>query len=433
MNLSHFHLPILLKFGYSFPPKIKKTIPMRYLINFSILRRNPNFALLFTGQFVSFMGTMITGVALPYQIYMQTHSTLMVGLLSLVQLLPLLFTALVGGVFADRYHRRLLLLISEFILAVGSCLLMLNASLPMPHIWVLFVVASCMSAFNGLHRPALDSLLQQIVPKQDLPTVSSLASLKGSVCMVAGPAIGGVLIAVFGLVATYFVDVVSFAVSLTALFFISNIPKPAANKDISTFAALKEGLRYALSRQELIGTYIVDFVAMIFGMPTALFPAIALSFGGPKALGLLYAAPAMGAVVISFWSAWAAQVKQHGKAIAIAALLWGIAIILFGLSNNFALSIFFLALAGAFDAVSGIFRVTMWNETIPNHLRGRMSGIEMISYLSGPRLGDTEAGLVAAAFGVTASIVSGGVLCIVGVLASCYFLPKFWHYHSENS
>lgn len=405
---------------------------MKYFINLSVLRRNPNFALLFTGQFVSLMGTMITGVALPYQIYMQTHSTLMVGLLSLVQLLPLLFTALMGGVFADRYHRRLLLLISEFILALGSILLMINASLATPHLWVLFVVASIMSAFTGLHRPALDSLLQQIVPKQDLPAVSSIATLKGSVCMVAGPAIGGVLIASSGLVVTYGVDVASFIISLIALCFITNIPKPTASKDVSTLAALQEGLRYAISRQELIGTYIVDFMAMIFGMPTALFPAIALSFGGPKALGLLYASPAMGAVVISFWSGWAAQVKQHGKAIALAALCWGIAIILFGLSHNMMLSIFFLAIAGAFDAISGIFRVTMWNETIPNHLRGRMSGIEMISYLSGPRLGDTEAGLVAAAFGITASIVSGGVLCIASVAISCYFLPKFWHYHSDN-
>ena len=405
---------------------------MSYLINVSVLRRNRNFALLFIGQFVSFMGTMMTGVALPYQIYTQTHSTLMVGLLSLVQLLPLLFTALVGGVFADRYHRRLLLLISEGVLGVGSILLALNARLATPHIWVLFVVSSCMSAFTGLHRPALDSLVQQIVDKRDLPAVSSLASLKGSIGMVAGPAIGGIIIASLGIVATYMTDVISFVISLVALSFITNIPKPETNKDISTFAALKEGMRYALSRQELVGTYIIDFVAMIFGMPTALFPAIALSFGGAKALGMLYAAPAIGAVVVSFFSGWAMQVKQHGKAIAIAAGMWGISIVLFGLASNFVVAIFFLASAGGFDAVSGIFRATMWNETIPNQLRGRMAGIEMISYLSGPRLGDTEAGLVAAAFGVTASIISGGALCVAAVFVSCYCLPKFWRYTSNS-
>lgn len=405
---------------------------MTYILNLSIFRQNRNFTFLYIGQFVSFLGTMITGVALPYQIYTETHSTLMVGLLSLFQLLPLLVTALIGGVFADRYHRRMLLLIAESTLALGSLLLALNASFTTPHIWVTFVVATFMSAFNGLHRPALESMVQQIVPKEDYAAVASLATFKGSFCMVAGPAIGGLIIASLGIVATYLVDVLSFAISLIALLSMSHIPKPPAVSDESTWKALRGGLRYAFSRQELIGTYIVDFVAMIFGMPTALFPAIALSFGDATVLGLLYSAPAIGALIISFFSAWTKNIRRHGLAIAISAALWGVAIIFFGLAANFWLAIFFLILAGAFDGLSGIFRGTMWNETIPQHLRGRLAGIEMISYLSGPKLGDTEAGLIAAAFGVTFSIVSGGVLCVVGVAASCYFLPKFWQYHADS-
>ncbi|SRR5579883_494418 len=405
---------------------------MSHFINLSLLRRNRNFALLYIGQFVSFMGTMITGVALPYQIYMETHSTLMVGLLSLVQLLPLLVTALIGGVFADRYHRRTLLLIAESVLAIGSLLLAFNALMPVPYIWVMFVVSALMSAFNGLHRPALESMVQQLVEKKDFPTVGALSTFKGSVCMIGGPALGGLIIASFGIVETYLVDVMTFAISLAALLMMRHIPKPSgANGDESAFSALKKGLGYALSRQELIGTYIVDFIAMIFGMPTALFPAIALSFGGAKALGMLYAAPAVGALVVSFVSGWTVRVKRHGVAIAVAASLWGVAIIFFGLSSHFLVALFFLALAGAFDAVSGIFRSIMWNQTIPNELRGRMAGIEMISYLSGPRMGDTEAGLVAALFGVTFSVVSGGVLCVIGVGICCYFLPKFWHYRAE--
>jgi MFS family permease len=406
---------------------------MKYLINLSIFRRNRNFALLYVGQFVSFLGTMITGVALPYQIYTETHSTLMVGLLSLVQLLPTLVTALIGGVFADRYHRRMLLLVSESVLAFGSLLLALNAALSHPHIWVMFVVSALMSAFNGLHRPALESIVQQIVARDDFSTVSSLASLKGSVAMIGGPAIGGVLIAVFGLVTTYMVDVASFVVSLLALLFMTHIPKPENVHDDSTWSSLKQGFRYAFSRQELVGTYVVDFIAMIFGMPTALFPAIAMSFGGAKVLGMLYSAPAVGALFISFISGWTKRIKRYGVAISIAATLWGVCIILFGLAANFWVALFFLTLAGLFDGVSGIFRMTMWNETIPNHYRGRLAGIEMISYLSGPKLGDTEAGLVAAAFGITASIVSGGVLCVVGVGICCLFLPKFWRYHSDTS
>lgn len=171
---------------------------------------------------------------------------------------------------------------------------------------------------------------------------------------------------------------------------------------------------------------------MIFGMPMALFPAIAEHFGGASTLGLLYSAPAVGALVISFFSGWVDKVKRHGAAIAIAAMFWGVAIILFGLSHNLWLALFFLSLAGAADAVSGIYRSILWNETIPNNLRGRLAGIEMISYLSGPKLGDTEAGLVAAAFGVTASVVSGGILCLAGVAVSCYLLPKFWGYQNNN-
>ncbi|MBX3709238.1 MAG: MFS transporter [Gammaproteobacteria bacterium] len=402
---------------------------MNYLINFSLFRRNRNFTLLYIGQFVSFLGTMITGVALPYQIYTETHSTLMVGLLSLVQLLPLLLTALIGGVFADRYHRRMLLLVAELVLAIGSLLLALNTCLPIPHIWAMFLVSSCMSAFNGLHRPALESMVQQIVAKEDYPGVSALASLKANVAMIGGPAIGGLLIASFGIVVTYLVDVASFVISLVALLLMTNIPKPKRTRDDSTWASLKQGLHYAFSRQELVGTYVVDFIAMVFGMPTALFPAIAMWFGGAKVLGMLYAAPAVGALVVSFFSGWTKHIKRYGFAIAVSAILWGVAIVFFGLASNFWVALFFLSLAGAFDGMSGIFRMTMWNETIPNEFRGRLAGIEMISYLSGPRLGDTEAGLVAAAFGITASIVSGGVLCVMGVALCCFLLPKFWRYH----
>ncbi len=410
---------------------------MKHLLNLSIFRRNRNFTFLFFGQFVSFFGTMITSVALPYQIYALTHSTLMVGLLSLVQLLPILITALVGGVFADRYHRRMLLLASESVLCLGSLMLALNASLAQPHIWVMFVVAALMSAFNGLHRPSLESMVQQIVAKDDFGVVSSLANLKYTIGAIAGPALGGVLIASVGLTTTYMADVLTFVASLTALFLMTNIPKPAGGSDDSTWVALMQGFRYAISRQELVGTYVVDFTAMIFGMPTALFPAVAFALGGAKVLGLLYLAPAVGALFISFYGNWATRFKRHGIAIAIAAAFWGVSIIGFGvsygLSLNFWIAWFFLVLAGAFDGISGIFRMTMWNQTIPNNLRGRLAGIEMISYLSGPRLGDTEAGLVAAAFGVTTSIISGGVLCVAGVLVCCWLLPKFCSYNSDYS
>lgn len=401
-------------------------------MNFGLLFRNRDFGLLYSGQLISFMGTMITSVALPYQIYQITHSTLMVGLLSLFQLIPLLFTALLGGVLADRHHRKLLLLATESLLALGCLGLALNAELANPSIWFIFVSSIFMSGINGLHRPALESMVQQIVSKEDYPSVGALATFKYSVCAIAGPALGGLVIAYFGIVTTYFIDFVSFALSLTLLLLIRHMPKPSGNTEQSMWQSLKNGFRYAVSRQELVGTYLIDFVAMIFAMPTALFPAMAHQFGGVKTLGMLYAAPAVGALVVSFLSFWTKPIKYHGRAIGVSAALWGMSILLFGLADNLYVALFFLALAGAFDGLSGIFRLTMWNETIPNHLRGRLSSIEMISYLSGPKLGDTEAGLVASAFGLTASIVSGGILCIFSVIVGCMFLPQFWNYHSET-
>nr|AIA16254.1 Transmembrane secretion effector [uncultured bacterium] len=403
---------------------------MSRFIDLSIYRRNRNFAFLFTGQFISFAGTMITSVALPFQVYHETRSTLMVGLLSLVQLIPILFTALLGGVFADRYHRRVLLFTAESVLAVGCLLLAWNATLTTPYIWLIFCVAALMSAFNGLHRPALESIVQQIVDEKDFGTVGSLSTFKYSISMIGGPALGGLLIATHGIAITYFVDMMTFLFSLFCLFMMSHIPKPDRTHDDTTLQSLKAGVRYAMSRQELIGTYVVDFIAMIFGMPSALFPAIAHSYGGVKVLGLLYAAPAVGALVISFYGNWT-RFRRHGLAISIAAVLWGLSIIAFGLVSNLYAALFFLAAAGAFDGISGIYRSVMWNQTIPNHLRGRLAGIEMISYLSGPKLGDTEAGLVAAAFGITASIVSGGALCVAGVGICCLFLPKFIQYRAK--
>lgn len=403
---------------------------MSHLIDISLLKKNRNYALLYTGQFVSFIGTMITSVALPYQVYHLTQSTLMVGLLSLVQLLPLLITALLGGVCADRYNRRVLVMISECFLMVGCAILVFNAHHPHPDLVIIFIISSVMSAITGLHRPAFESMTQQLVRPEDYKAVGALSSFKYSFCMIAGPAIAGLMIAYYGLVVTYIIDFLTFLVSLTTLSLIRGLQPPISDTHPSTMSSLKQGLQFAFKRQELMGSYFVDFIAMIFAIPNALFPAMALSFGGVKTLGFLYAAPAIGSLLISFFSGWTANIKQDGKAIAIAAGLWGLSMIGFGLSSPLWLALFFLALSGAFDAISGIFRSSLWNNTIPHDYRGRLAGIEMISYLSGPKLGDTRAGAIASCLGITTAIVSGGVLCIAGVAICCVCMPKFWKYHS---
>lgn len=404
---------------------------MARFLDLSILRRNRPFALLYYGQFVSFLGTMITMVALPFQIYEATHSTVMVGMLSFAQLLPLLFTALLGGVLADRHARRRLLLISECLLAFGCIALAINAGMDTPNLVVIFVMASLMSAITGLHRPAFEGAIQQLVQEEDYKTVGALRAFEFSFCMIVGPAITGLIVAKFGVAITYGVDFVTFLCSILSLVCLGPLPNPRHKAFAPIFHALKEGIQFAWNRQVLLGSYCVDFIAMVFAMPNALFPAIALSIGGVKTLGLLYAAPAVGSLLLSVWSGWTASIKYEGRAIAISAACWGVAMVGFGLSHSLVWSLFFLALAGAFDACSGIFRASLWNNAIPHDFRGRLAGIEMLSYLSGPKLGDTRAGLMAATCGIAPAIISGGLLCVVGVWFCCYRIPAFWRYKVE--
>jgi MFS family permease len=248
--------------------------------------------------------------------------------------------------------------------------------------------------------------------------------------MVAGPALAGVLIASVGLGATYLFDVATFVVSLGFLVAMRAVPPPE-DAERPSVRRVVEGLRYAGRRQELIGTYVVDVVAMVFGMPMALFPAMAEHFGGARAVGVLYAAPSVGAFLASATSGWATRVHRHGAAILFAAGGWGIAVIAFGLAPTLPIALVALVVAGGADMISGVFRVTLWNETIPDALRGRLASIEMVSYTSGPLLGNAEAGLAASAVGLRGSIVSGGVLCVVGVAVCAVALPAFRSYDAR--
>jgi MFS family permease len=264
-----------------------------------------------------------------------------------------------------------------------------------------------------------------------MPAAAALRSLRGNVGMLAGPALGGLLIATAGLPTAYLVDVASFAVSLLALRLIRAVPPPPDARRPS-LRSVADGLRYAWSRPELLGTYVVDIVAMVFGMPMALLPAIAAGLGGAGTLGLLYAAPSAGALLVSAASGWTARVHRHGLAIALAAAVWGLAIAGFGLVGSLWPALVLLAVAGGADMVSGMFRTTMWNQTVPDTLRGRLASIELLSYSTGPSLGNVEAGAVAGAFGVRASVVSGGVLCVVGVAAVTLALPAFRAYDARR-
>ena len=391
------------------------------ILDYSPLKQNVHFRLLYFAMLLAAFGGQIYLVALPYQIYHLTGSTLWVGLLSMCELIPLILMGLIGGAMADRFERRKLILVTQSISILACVVLSWNAHLAHPKIAVLFIIGFIFSAASGLMRPALSALTQAVIGKGDFKATSTLLSFGMSLSAIGGPALTGLLISHFGFRLVFELTFILYVLGALLLFcmkFSSKVERTA--ESLGALASIREGLKYAASRQELMGSYVVDIVAMIFGMPNALFPALAQRFGGASVVGLLYAATAIGAVLISFFSAWTKHVRSYGKAVIISAFFWGLFIVFLGLTHD-------------------IFRSALWNETIPNTLRGRLAGIEMISYMSGPALGNTEAGLVASAFGVAASVLSGGVICMVGVVVCAKFFPAFWHYraaepsHSTNN
>ncbi|GAC1472719.1 MAG: MFS transporter [Candidatus Dormibacteraceae bacterium] len=401
------------------------------MVDITPLRRHRDFRLLFISRLVSFFGSMITVVAFPYQVYQQTHSLLLVGLLGVLEFVAILVFAMLGGALADAADRRSLVLLSEAALMGCSIILAGNAALRNPQVWVLFVIAVIWGVLDAVQRPSLSALLPRLVDRDELPAAAGLESLRSTLGQILGPALGGVLLATIGLPLTYMVDVATFVVGLSCLWLMRAVPPPV-DAERPSLRRIVEGLRYARSRPELIGTYTVDIIAMFFGMPMALFPAIAQGLGGPSVLGLLYAAPAVGSFLFSATSGWTKRVHRHGMAVIIAAVIWGLAIIGFGFANGLIAVLVFLALAGAADMMSGLFRSVIWNQTIPDSLRGRLASIEMLSYTSGPALGNFEAGLVASVFSVRVSVVSGGVLCVIGCLLCALALPAFRNYDARR-
>ncbi|MBA3334425.1 MAG: MFS transporter [Acidobacteria bacterium] len=395
------------------------------------LKVSRDYRFLYFGQLISAFGTMMSFVIVPVQVYQLTNSTFLVGLLGAVEFLLILFMAFVGGAYADFIDKRRMLRLTEIGQVTVTLLLLFNALLPEPRVWLLFVGAALHAGLSALQRPSYEALLQKIIPPNLLVSVGALNSVRWNLTSILGPALGGIIFAKYGASVAYSIDLITFIASLIAVFSISAVPSPKQEQGRPTLQMVFEGVRYAWRRKEILGTYLVDMNAMFFGMPTALFPAIASNFGA-ETVGLFYAAPAVGALVATLTSGWTKKINRHGLFVAIAAALWGVSIIVFGFSTNVYAALFFLALAGGFDMISGIFRFVMWNQTIPNHLRGRLAGLEMISYTSGPKLGDTEAGIVASLFSVKASVVSGGILCVVGTGILSLLLPQFITYDGRE-
>jgi MFS family permease len=412
------------------PRKLRRLVRLGF-IDVSPLRTYRQFRLLFYSRFVTFFGAMITAIAIPWQVYKITGSSLAVGLLGAAEVVPIIAFSFLGGALADARDRRRIVQMMEVALGAVSLALMINAFLPHPQLFVLYGGATGINAFGALQRPSINALLPRLVPKEEVIKAGTLASTSGTIGMIGGPALGGILIAAFGLPVTYGIDVATFAFSFLMLGLMDAVPAPASAQPPS-LRRIGEGLRYARSRQDLMGTYLVDTVAMFFGMPNALFPAVAVRFGGSSALGVLLAAPAVGSFLAVSSSGWASRVHKHGRIILLAAGIWGLGIVGFGFSNNLILALVCLGIAGAADMVSGIFRSAIWNQTIPDELRGRLGGIELLSYTVGPTLGNVEAGGVATAFSLRTSIVSGGILCVIGTGVLALALPHFLRYDNRD-
>jgi MFS family permease len=401
-------------------------------IDFSPLKRYPDFRRLWLSGLISYFGSMFTYVALPFQVKQLTGSYLAVGLIGLVEIIPLVVFGLYGGVLADHMDRKRMIWATEFAALFLSTILLINSLLPSPKLAVIYIVAALFSAVDGLQRPSADAILPRLVEHKDLPAASALMSLRWQMGMITGPSLAGVLISIAGVSAGFILDILTYFLALFILIRVKNVP-PMKESEKPSFSSLVAGVKYATSRKDLMGTYLVDLAAMFFAMPTALFPFWAEQVGAPWALGLFYAAGTIGSILVTLTSGWVKSYTKHGRAIFLAALGWGVAITLAGVTNNLFLILLFLILAGASDMVSALFRSTLWNQSIPDEFRGRLAGVELISYSVGPLGGQTRAGFTAERTSLRTSVVSGGLLCIGFVTLFTALLPDFRKYDSETN
>ena len=399
------------------------------IIDIEPLRRFPYFRRLWLGLAVSHVGSQLALVAVFYQVYLLTGSSLYVGLVSLAQLGPALVGSLLGGSLADAIDRRRVMVVSQLSMALCSVGLALNSLGGKPALWPLFVLAAVSAGFAGVDGPARTAMMINLVSWDSIPAANALRQLLGQFSLVLGPALGGLLLAHFSVPTVYWIDALSFAAAIAASIAVpARLPEGSATK--FGLRSILEGFRYLRGRQAIQGCFLADLNAMILGMPLALFPAVALSrfHGGPEVLGYLYAAPGAGAFIGMLLSGWTVRVSRLGRAVVLAIAAWGVSIAAFGLSPWLWLALLMLAIAGWADVTSAVFRNTILQVESPDRLRGRLSSIQLAVVQAGPRLGNVEAGVVAALVGAQASIAIGGIGCVVGIAAIARLMPRFSAY-----
>jgi len=404
-------------------------MPGRILVDTTPLRESRDFRLLFTGQLISMLGTQLTVVAIPYQVYSMTHSSLQVGAISLAQLFPFLAGALSAGPIGDTVDRRSIMVWTAAGMMLTSAAMAVNAALAHPSLAALYVVSSLAAGLMGFSNTARMASVPGMVERRHLAAAAAMMQIVFQVGVIVGPALSGLLLGI-GLPLVYALDGVSFVVATVTSALLRPIPPTEDAGRLSPWQSTKEGVRYLRTRQALQGVYLIDINAMVFGMPRALFPAMAGAVfgGGTVALGFLYAAPGVGALIGAVTTGWVANLRRQGWAVIVAVSVWGAAIALFGLVDTLWVGLVLLAVAGWADVISAVLRNTMLQTSVPERLRSRMSSIQMAVVQGGPRLGDLESGAVATLTSVEFSVISGGLACIAGAAVIGALLPLFRHH-----
>ena len=406
----------------------------RFAADLTPLRESGPFRYVFAGQAVSVIGAQVTQVAVPLQVFHISHSSLYVGLVGLASLVPLVLLGLYGGAIADAVNRRTMLLLTSVGSGLVSTVLLLQAALGINQLWLLYTCVVLQASFFALDYPARRAILPQLLGRDRLAAANTLSMGVFSFGLVLGPLVAGAAVGALGFAAAYAIDVGTFVVAFVSVYIgLPSLPAAPGSRRAGIGSVI-EGLRFLRGRTNLLMTFVVDIIAMVFGMPRALFPVLAITqfHGGASTAGLLYSAPAIGALLVAASGGWTSLVRRQGLAVVISIAVWGGAIVLFGFAHELALGVVLLAIAGAADAVSAVFRSTILQVSAPIEMQGRLSGVFIVVVAGGPRLGDLESGAVATAFTPMVSVVSGGLACLAGLAIAVALVPSFLRYDARN-
>ncbi len=399
----------------------------------------PAYRRLWLAGIVTVIGSQLSVVAVPTQIYQLTGSSAWVGLTGVFGLVPLVVFGLWGGAIADAVDRRMVLLVSGTGIAAAALLLWVTSATGVGGVWLVLSLFAGQTAFLAVNQPTRGAVIPRLVPVEQLPAANTLNTMVFSVGAIAGPVLAGILIPVVGLPTLYLIDAIALLATLWAQWRLPPMPveRNGTVRRRAGFREVVDGFRYAALHTVLLVSFLIDIVAMAFGLPRAVFPEMSQTVfgdppGGGPALGLLYASMAIGVAVAGLFSGWLSRVRRHGVAVTLAICVWGLAVVAFGLTSSLWLAVAFLAVGGAADMVSSVFRNSMLQSVATDEMRGRMQGVFIVVVAGGPRLADVWHGSLGALVGTGVVATAGGLAVVIWVVVAVARLPEFWHYRGPS-